>query len=129
MNDFIKKLSIFINILITINCVKSLIPDKSIRNWESICAVLLCKPVLDKCVQNECIGLTQCRNCVQNENPTCLRCVDTIMNEQYFTVNGTQTIICDQVNNLHETTCSFYCRTKEINDWRCEQIGGYPLCY
>ena len=102
--------------------------DRSFKTWESICSILSCKSALDKCVQNNCFGLDGCRSCIKTENQNCLRCVDSILNEQYFSINGTQTIICDSVNSLHETTCNFYCRMKEINNGKCENIGNYPLC-
>jgi hypothetical protein len=98
------------------------------RGWESICSILSCKPVLEFCIRNNCLGKDDCRNCVISENPICVRCVDGLLDEQYFTINGAQTILCDPVNNLHQTTCNFYCRMKETITWKCEQIGGYPLC-
>jgi hypothetical protein len=98
------------------------------RSWESICSILSCKPVLENCIRNNCTGKENCRNCVLSENQMCVRCVDGLLNEQYFTINGAQTIICDPVNNLHQTTCNFYCRMKESFVWKCEQAGGYPLC-
>jgi hypothetical protein len=98
------------------------------RGWESICEILSCKPVLENCIRNNCLGKENCRNCVLSENQNCVRCVDGLWNEQYFAINGTQTIICDQVNNLHQTTCNFFCRMKNYLEWKCEQIGGYPLC-
>lgn len=129
MKEHLEKLIILLNILTITNFALGLNPYvKSIRTWESVCSILSCQSVLDKCIRNNCMGLNQCRNCVQIENQNCLRCVDSILNEQYFSINGTQTIICDSKNMLHETTCNFYCRIKEINLWKCEQIGGYPLC-
>jgi hypothetical protein len=98
------------------------------RGWESMCQILSCKPVLENCIRNNCLGKDGCRNCVLSENQMCVRCVDGLLNEQDFTINGKPTIICDPVNNLHQTTCNFYCRMKETITWKCEQIGGYPLC-
>jgi hypothetical protein len=98
------------------------------RGWESICSILSCKPVLENCIRNNCLGKDDCRNCVLSEYQICVRCVDGLLDEQYFTINGKPTIKCDPVNNLHETTCNFYCRMKESVGWKCEQIGGYPLC-
>jgi hypothetical protein len=98
------------------------------KGWESICEILSCKPVLENCIRNNCLGKDNCRNCVLSENKICIRCVDGLWNEQNFAINGTQTIICDQVNNLHQTTCNFFCRMKNSLEWICEQIGGNPLC-
>jgi hypothetical protein len=98
------------------------------RTWESICQILSCKPILDRCIRNNCLGKDDCRNCVLSEYQMCVRCVDGLLDEQYFTINGAQTIICDPVNNIHLTTCNFYCRMKESLTWKCEQAGGYPLC-
>jgi hypothetical protein len=98
------------------------------RGWESICSILSCKPILDRCVRNKCLGKDECRNCVLSEYQMCERCVDGLLNDKDFTINGKPTIICDPVNNLHLTTCNFYCRMKETITWKCEQIGGYPLC-
>jgi hypothetical protein len=119
-------------VIITIELIKGLnsenLNTQDPRGWESICSILSCKSVLDNCIRNNCIGKDNCRNCVLSENQMCVRCVDGLWNEQYFPINGTQTIICDPVNNLHLTTCNFYCRMKESFVWKCEQIGGYPLC-
>jgi hypothetical protein len=98
------------------------------KNWESICSIFSCQPVFDTCILNQCFGIDSCRACVKTQNQNCLRCVDGIINEQYFSINGTQTIICDSINSLHETTCNFYCRMNEKENWKCETIGGYPLC-
>ena len=122
-------LIIVVTILLVTTCfVESLNSAQSERTWESICSLLSCQSVLDKCIRNECIGVSQCRNCVQNENQNCLRCVDSILNEQFNTLNGTQTIVCDAINNMHQTTCNFYCRMKEFESWKCEQVQQYPLC-
>ena len=102
--------------------------DRSFKTWETICSILSCKSALEKCVQNNWFGVDGCRSCIQTENLNCLRCVATIFNEQDFSINGTQTIICDSVNSLDETTCNFYCRMKEKNSGKCENIGNYPLC-
>jgi len=121
-------LVLILNLLIATDLVKTLEQNQTLKNWESVCSILSCKLVLDKCIQNGCLGTDQCRNCVQTQNQNCLRCIDSIINEQYFTANGSPTIICDSLNSLHETTCNFYCRMKESENWKCEQIGGYPLC-
>jgi len=119
---------VLINVLSINSLIESLNQNQSIRTWESICAILSCQSALDKCIRYGCIGLNQCRNCVQTENQNCLRCVDSILNEQFSTTNGTQTIICDSLNSLHETTCNFYCRMKERENWKCEEIGSFPIC-
>ena len=118
---------IFLLFLIT-DLAQSFDQKESVKNWESVCSILSCKTVLDKCIQNACLGADQCRSCVQTQNQNCLRCLDSIINEQYFTINGAQTIICDSLNSLHSTTCNCYCRMNESENWKCEQIGGYPLC-
>jgi hypothetical protein len=59
----------------------------------------------------------------------CVRCVDGLLNEKDYTINGKPTIECDPINNLHQVTCNFYYRMKESLAWKCEQRGGYPLCY
>jgi hypothetical protein len=84
--------------------------------------------IIIQTTKKNCLGKDNCQNCVLSENQNCVRCVESLWNEQYFPLNGTQTIICDQVNNLHQTTCNFYCRMKESQTWKCEQIEGYPLC-
>jgi hypothetical protein len=98
------------------------------RTWESVCSILSCQSVFDKCIRNECLGVDECRNCVKNENQNCLRCVDSILNEQFTTFNGTQSIVCDEINGLHKTACNFYCRMNQKENWKCETVGGYPLC-
>jgi hypothetical protein len=98
------------------------------KSWETICSILSCKPVLDKCIENDCIGIDQCKACVQSQNRNCNRCVDELLKEQLFSINGTQTIICDPMNNLHQTTCGFYCRMSENLDAKCQQVGDNPLC-
>jgi hypothetical protein len=123
-------MKILLNFLIIIQIILDISTFKiqETRGWESICSILSCKPVLENCIRNNCLGKENCRNCVLSENPICVRCVDGLLDEQYFTINGAQTILCDPVNNLHQTTCNFYCRMKETMTWKCEQIGGYPLC-
>jgi hypothetical protein len=124
-------MKIFFSLIIVILIVKDIKSNslkRQERGWESICSILSCKPVLENCIRNNCIGKDNCRNCVQSENQNCVRCVDGLWNEQYFTINGAQTILCDPVNNLHQTTCNFFCRMKNSLEWKCEQIGGYPLC-
>jgi hypothetical protein len=118
--------------LLTIAVLKIIVAQNSktqdLKVWENICRILSCKPVLDNCIRNNCMGKDECRNCVQSENSICVRCVDGLLNDQIFTINGTQTIICDPVNSLHQTTCNFYCRMKEGLRWKCELIEGNPLC-
>ena len=125
-------MKILLNSIIFIQIVKIILAQNSDlqnpRGWESICSILSCKPVLENCIRNNCLGKDDCRNCVISESQMCVRCVDGLLDEQSFTINGAQTIICDPVNNLHQTTCNFYCRMKETMTWKCEQIGGYPLC-
>jgi hypothetical protein len=94
----------FIYIIIASSLAKALNENEIVRNWEVICSILSCKSVLDRCIQNQCLGADQCRNCVLSKNKICSRCVDSILNEQFNTMNGTQTIICDSSNSLHETT-------------------------
>jgi hypothetical protein len=120
----------FILLAIFLISIKSFTNGSSFaeKNWESICSIFSCQPALNTCILNQCWGKDACRNCVRTQNQNCLRCVDDILNEEYFSINGTQTIICDSINSLHETTCNFYCRIKEKETWKCEKIGGYPLC-
>lgn len=128
MKNSLKKLTVLLNLLLAISLIESFNQNRSKRSWDSICSLLSCQFVLNKCVQNSCLSIDQCRNCVQTENQNCVRCVDSIINEQFSTTNGTQSIICDAVNSLHETTCNFFCRMKEKNSGKCEQTGGYQLC-
>jgi hypothetical protein len=98
------------------------------REWQSICSILSCQPILERCVRNNCEGKDNCRNCVQSENPTCLRCVDGLLNNEDFLVNGIQTIACDVNNIQHQTVCNFYCRIKESFFSKCEIRDNYPVC-
>jgi hypothetical protein len=117
-----------ISIFIRSSLVASFDSNHPLKNWQSICFILSCKSVLEKCIQNECFGVNECRNCVQSLNQICLRCVDNILNEQFNSANGEPVIVCDPINSLHETTCSFYCRMKEKESSKCEQIEGLPVC-
>jgi hypothetical protein len=101
---------------------------RTLKNWESYCAILSCQPVLNQCVQDGCLGISNCTNCVKTSDQNCVRCVDSIINEQLYTINGNPTILCDTTNSIHQAACGFYCRTKEETNWTCEIIEGYPLC-
>ena len=72
---------ILIKILLIPSLVYSINENLSSRSWETICSILSCQSVLDRCLN--CIGLNQCINCVQSENNICLRCVDSIINQLY----------------------------------------------
>jgi hypothetical protein len=120
--------SVIVWLYITSHLSFAFVQEKASKNWESICQILSCEPILKNCIQLGCLGETDCKNCVQLNSPNCVRCIDTILIEQFYSINGQSTIICDRLNSVHLTTCEFFCRLNYKTSWQCESYNNFPLC-
>jgi hypothetical protein len=122
MFEFLKRLSVLI--LITF-CVKFSIADSIDRTWADTCRILNCQLPLDFCLQINCLGKESCLSCISTFFPSCTDCSNHLIASA---INDQQNILCNQNEPLHLTSCSFFCRSRNMISSSCGITNGLPLC-
>jgi hypothetical protein len=124
-----KQLSVLlINALLLISSIRN--ENNFDKAWQSICTINSCESTLKQCISIGCFGKANCKGCVEDFLPTCSRCVDAIFDEtaQITLPDNRKAIACDSHNQLHTTVCNFYCTSLSKSNYKCEVIGGFPVC-
>ena len=122
---------LFINLFLMISSIRNENDFYlSFKSWETTCKIISCEASLNQCIENSCLGKTNCRSCVDTYFTSCSRCVDDIYDETTLITlpDNTKTIICDIKNQLHTTVCNFFCRSLFKLNYKCEIISDMPVC-
>jgi hypothetical protein len=122
-----KFISNFVFLLLFIICARFSIAESLDRTWINTCRVLNCQLSLDFCIQMNCLGKESCLDCISTFFPTCVDC-STQITSSPIALNGESHILCNQNEPLHQTSCTFFCRTINMVGSRCTIINNLPLC-
>ncbi len=117
-----------LNLLILfVACISFMNAEPLERTWATTCKNSNCKQPLDLCIQMNCLGKESCSECISYFFPVCADCSEQI-NSSPIIIDDQPHILCNQNEPLHLTSCSFFCRSRNMISSSCGLTNGVPLC-